>query len=66
MSTLQDLTAQLVEQPTWDTHDINGFAHFLHMRRKDVKFYKVTDVATGDTFVILKWPHQVPGLTIIQ
>ena len=66
MSTLEDLTKQLIETPTWNDHDINNFSQFIRARRKDIKFYSVTDATTGDTFVILKWPHQIPGLNIIQ
>ena len=64
MSTLEDLIKQLKEQPTWSDHDINNFAGFIRAKRKDMKFYQIADIATGDTFLIIKWPHKVPGLTV--
>jgi len=37
---------------------------FLVANTKDVEFYKINEW-NGDTYVIMKWPHKVPGLVVL-
>lgn len=62
---LPELLKSVTEQPTWNDRDIINFSNFLRARRKDMKFYSIEDWGTKDTYVIIKWAHQVPGLVVL-
>lgn len=65
MSVLSDMLDTLTEQPKWTDQQNHNFFNFVKANKKDMKFYSVADVATGDTFLIIRWPHKVPGLVVL-
>ena len=41
-----------------------NLSHFLSANAKSIEFYKANEW-NGDTYVIMKWPHKVPGLVVL-
>ena len=52
------------KKETFNQHEAANLHRFLIANTKNVEFYKVNEW-NGDTFVILRWPHKVPGLVVL-
>jgi hypothetical protein len=49
---------------SFNQREVTNLSRFLGANVKNVEFYKVNEW-NGDTYVIMKWPHKVPGLVIL-
>ena len=53
-----------VPKAPFSTRDAMNLGGFLRANAERIDYYPISDW-NGDTYVILKWPHQVPGLRIL-
>jgi hypothetical protein len=55
-----------IQKTPFHQRDAANFSRFIMARAADgdLDFYKVND-SNGDTYVIFKWPHKVPGLVVL-
>jgi len=62
---LSDIITRIPKTP-FHQRDAANFSHFIIARAADgdLEFYKFND-SNGDTYVIFKWPHKVPGLVVL-
>ena len=60
---LSELLKGTQKEP-FNQREVANLNHFLNANIKSVEFYKVNEW-NGDTYVIMKWPHKVPGLVIL-
>ena len=49
---------------SFNQREAANMSHFLSANAKNVELYKVNEW-NGDTYVIMKWPHKVPGLVVL-
>jgi len=60
---LSELLKTVVRTP-FNRREAINLGNFIAANAEKIDYYPVTDW-NGDTYVILKWPHQVPGLRIL-